>query len=93
MAGGEDVGPATSLRRAWLVYTALRLVVFLGTAGLLLIFGLNGFALLLIALLVSSIVSLVVLRPQRAGLVVAQTSRREKRSVERAALRARLDED
>jgi len=80
------------VRRAWLVYTVLRLVVFIGTAGLFAIFGLNGFPLLLLALLVSSIVSLVVLRPQRSALVAAQLARRERRTAEREALRARLDE-
>ncbi|MDT7551188.1 MAG: hypothetical protein QOE84_3582 [Actinomycetota bacterium] len=81
-----------SARRTWLVYTALRMVVFVGTAGFFLLFGLSGYPLLLVSLLVSSIVSLFVLRPQRTALVVAQTERREQRQSERDALRARLDE-
>ncbi|MDT7546801.1 MAG: hypothetical protein QOE99_2911 [Actinomycetota bacterium] len=81
-----------SARRTWLVYTALRMVVFVGTAGFFLLFGLTGYPLLLVSLLVSSIVSLFVLRPQRTALVVAQTERREQRQSERDALRARLDE-
>jgi membrane protein implicated in regulation of membrane protease activity len=80
------------VRRIWLTYTALRLVVFIGTAGFFAIFGLNGFPLLLVALLVSSIVSLIVLRPQRAALVEAQTARTERRAAERESMRARLDE-
>jgi hypothetical protein len=80
------------VRKDWVIYTALRLLVFVGTAGLLVIFGLNGFPLLIVALLVSSIVSLVVLRPQRAVLVAAQAARSEQRAAERQALRARLDE-
>jgi hypothetical protein len=78
--------------KPWLIYTALRFVVFFGTAGLFAIFGLNGFPLLLVALLVSSIVSLIVLRPQRAALVQAQVARTERRAAERESLRARLDE-
>jgi hypothetical protein len=81
-----------SARRTWLVYTLLRLVVFIGTAGFFLLFGLNGFPLLFVSLLVSSIVSLFVLRPQRTALVMAQAARREQRQSERDALRARLDE-
>jgi cell division protein FtsL len=80
------------VRRIWLTYTVLRFVVFLGTAGFFAIFGMNGFPLLLVALLVSSIVSLIVLRPQRAALVEAQTARVERRAAERESLRARLDE-
>ena len=80
------------MRRIWLTYTALRMVVFIGTAGFFAIFGLNGFPLLLIALLVSSIVSLFVLRPQRAALVQAQAARTERRAAERESMRARLDE-
>ncbi|MDT7571019.1 MAG: hypothetical protein QOE05_1193 [Actinomycetota bacterium] len=80
------------MRKIWLTYTALRVVVFIGTAGFFAIFGLNGFPLLLIALLVSSIVSLIVLRPQRAALVEAQAARTLRRAAERDAVRARLDE-
>jgi hypothetical protein len=78
--------------RALLIYSGLRMLVFVGTAGFFAIFGLNGFPLLLVALLVSSIVSLIVLRPQRAVLVAAQAARTERRASERESLRARLDE-
>ena len=80
------------MRKIWLTYTALRLLVFFGTAGFFAIFGLNGFPLLLVSLLVSSIVSLIVLRPQRAALVAAQVARTERRAGERESVRARLDE-
>ena len=46
----------------------------------------------LIALLVSSIISLFVLRPQRAAVVAATEARREQRAAEREGLRSRLDE-
>jgi hypothetical protein len=78
--------------KLWLIYTALRMLVFIGTAGFFAIFGLNGYPLLFVALLVSSIVSLLVLRPQRTALVEAQAARREQRAAERESLRARLDE-
>ena len=81
-----------TIRRPWLLYTALRFLVFVGTAGLLLILGMNGFLLVLTALLVSSVVSLLVLRPQRAAVVAAQIARRERRAADREALRAPLEE-
>ena len=88
----DPAAPASvDVRRAWLTYTALRLLVFLGTAGLLVVaLDLNGFPLLLVALLVSSILSLLVLRTQRTALVAAQLARRERKSAERAARRTQL---
>ena len=80
------------MRKPWLVYTALRMLVFVGTAGFFALFGMNGFPLLLVALLVSSIVSVFVLRPQRAAVVAAQIARSERRAAEKESLRARLDE-
>ena len=88
----SDAPSARPARHVLLLYTGLRFLVFIGTAGFFAIFGLNGFPLLLVALLVSSIVSLLVLRPQRAALVAAQAERMERRAAEREALRARLDE-
>ena len=84
--------PVPDLRRAWLTYSALRMVVFVGTAGLLVVaLRLTGYPLLLAALLVSSILSLLLLRPQRSALVAAQLAARERKAADRAASRARLD--
>lgn len=95
-----DAGPAPAaagngrpgVRRPLLIYTALRLVVFIGSAGVFIVFGLNGFPLLLLALLVSSIVSLFVLRPQRDALAAAQQARNDYRRTERERTRSRLEE-
>jgi UPF0716 family protein affecting phage T7 exclusion len=92
MPAENDTAPVRRTRHPWLLYTALRMVVFIGTAGFFAIFGLNGFPLLLLALLVSSIVSLIVLRPQRTALVAAQAARTERRAAERDAMRAQLEE-
>jgi membrane protein implicated in regulation of membrane protease activity len=79
--------------RLWLVYTGLRLVVFAGVAAAIyLVTRLNGFPLLLVALLVSSIASLFLLQSQRQALVESQQRRAEQRAEEKASLRARLDE-
>lgn len=88
----EDGTP--SVRRTWLVYSALRLAVFAGTvAALFLAFRLNGFPLMLAALLTSSIASLFLLRSQRDALVLAQERRVQAKRVEKERLRARLDEE
>jgi membrane protein implicated in regulation of membrane protease activity len=80
-----------SWRRIVVVYTALRFVVFLGCAGVLVLLGFNGLPLLAIAVLISSIVSYVVLKPQRLQLTEAQVARREARAAERDERRARLE--
>ena len=84
----------TGVARAWAVYTGLRFAVFLGVAAaLFLVLRINGLLLLLVALLVSSIASLFLLRPQRDRLVLAQQRRVEAREREKAQLRARLDDE
>jgi hypothetical protein len=80
-----------SWRRIVLVYSALRFVVFLGCAGVLLLIGLNGLPLLAFAVLISSIVSYFVLKPQRLQLTEAQVARRDARAAARDEQRARLD--
>lgn len=84
-------GALPSWRRAAAIYSLLRFVVFLGVAGALVLVGFNGYPLLLLALLISSIASLVVLKPQREALTAAQVARREQRTAERDERRARLD--
>jgi uncharacterized protein (DUF983 family) len=87
----DDATSAAPAPRAWLVFTALRLVVFVGTAGFFAIFGLNGFPLLLIALPVSAAISFVVLKRQRQAVVAVQLARREHKAAQREAMRTRLD--
>lgn len=87
----DDRDPSTT--RLWLVYTGLRLAVFVGVAAAIyLVTRINGFPLLLLALLVSSIASLFLLRRQRDALVLAQERRAEQRAHDKAQLRAELDE-
>jgi membrane protein implicated in regulation of membrane protease activity len=92
----DDTALAASpgVLRTYLVYTGLRLAVFAGTAAaLFLVLRINGFALLLAALLVSSIASLFLLRRQRDALVAAQERKGEARRAEKERLRAQLDQD
>ena len=91
--GTDDTAPPSVLR-TYLVYTGLRLAVFVGTAAILfLVVRINGFPLLLAALLVSSIASLFLLRRQRDALVQAQERKAMTRRAEKERLRARLDEE
>jgi hypothetical protein len=69
-------------------YTALRLLVFAVVAVLLWIVGLRGLWLLLVAVLVSGLVSLFVLNRSRDAVSAAYVERREKikqRMAERTA--------
>lgn len=81
-----------SAPRAWLLYTALRLLVFACCAVALFLTGLSGLPLLAFAVLASSVVSLFVLKPQRTALVQAQEDRRQRRAEQRRQLRERLDD-
>lgn len=59
-------------------YTALRALVFAVVAALLWIFGLRGYWLLLVAILLSGFVSLFALNRSRDELSTAFVTRREK---------------
>lgn len=69
-------------------YTALRFLVFAAVAALLWIFGLRGFWLVLVAILLSGFVSLFALNRSRDELSAAYVERREQikqRMAERTA--------
>lgn len=51
--------------RSVILYTVARLAIFAVTAGVLALFGARGFLLLLLALLISGVVSYVLLSAQR----------------------------
>ncbi len=78
--------------KAFAVYSGLRLLAFVGTYGLLLIVGLRGLVAIAAAVLVSSLVSLLVLRTPRAAVAAALDSRRGSREQEQARLRGMLDD-
>jgi hypothetical protein len=63
--------------RATLAYTLLRLLLFFAAALVLALFGLRGFTLLLIALVVSSIVSLPLLSRLRDRMSTSLSGRVE----------------
>jgi hypothetical protein len=59
--------------RSIILYTLARLVIFAATAGVLALFGARGFLLLLLALVISGIVSYVLLSAQRDRMSAAVT--------------------
>ncbi|MEU5876823.1 DUF4229 domain-containing protein [Spirillospora sp. NPDC047279] len=60
--------------RSVLFYTVARLGIFLATAAVLALFGARGVLLLLMALLISGIISFVLLSGQRDAMSSAVTS-------------------
>jgi hypothetical protein len=59
--------------RSVIFYTLARLAIFAATAGVLALFGARGFLLLLMALLISGVVSYVLLSAQRDRMSAAVT--------------------
>ncbi len=79
--------------RALALYTALRLLAFAVVFVLLSAVGLGGLVGVLLALLLSSLVSLVLLRRQRDAVTLGLEQRRLSRGQEKARLRGMLDDD
>jgi hypothetical protein len=71
--------------RATIAYTLLRLLLFFAVAMLLALFGVHGFTLLIVALIISSIISLPVLSKLRDRMSTSITGKVDTFS-------ARLDE-
>ena len=80
------------MARAVALYTFLRAVAFVGCYGLLLLLNVPGLFAIAGALLLSSLVSLLVLRRQRDAVALALEARRGSRAAERERLRGLLDE-
>ena len=74
--------------KAFLLYTLLRLALFVGVAGILYLLGMRDLLLLAVALLVSGLVSFAVLSGQRDQMSAALASRKaafDQRNAERTA--------
>ena len=78
--------------RAVAVYTALRAVAFVGSYGLLILLGVRSIPAIVLALLLSAVISLVLLRPQRQAVSDAVAARVERLAQELERLRGMLDE-
>ena len=77
--------------RAFLVYSALRLVLLVVAYSVLLAIGVDGLLAVGGAVLLSALLSLVLLRRQRDAFTGASMARAEQRRAERQQRRARLD--
>jgi len=80
------------MARAFAVYTALRALAFAGSYGLLLVLGVRAIPAIVLALLVSAVLSLLLLRSQRQAFADALAERHARRTEEQARLRGMLDE-
>lgn len=81
------------MARPVLVYTLLRLVLFVGGFGAALLAGLDGLVAVLVGFAVSALLSAVLLRRQRDAIAEAATARSSAAASERERLRARLREE
>lgn len=91
---GADVGALGmgALGKSFMVYTGLRLLLFVVVCLLLTVLDVRGLVAIAIALLVSSIASLFLLKRQRDEFAAALLERNERRAQEKARLRSMLDE-
>ena len=78
--------------RAFLVYSALRLVLLVVAYSVLLAIGIDGLLAVGGAVLLSALLSLVLLRRQRDAFTEASLARAEERRAEKERRRARLDD-
>lgn len=78
--------------RAFVVYTALRFVAFIGAYGLLIVLGVRSVPAIVGALLLSAVLSLLLLRSQRQAVADALAERTLQRATERERLRGMLDD-
>jgi hypothetical protein len=77
--------------RAFLVYSALRLVLLVVAYSVLLAIGVDGLLAVGGAVLLSALLSLVLLRRQRDAFTEASLARAEERRADKERRRARLD--
>jgi hypothetical protein len=77
--------------RAFLVYSALRLVLLVVAYSVLLAIGIDGLLAVGGAVLLSALLSLVLLRRQRDAFTAASMARADQRRADKEHRRARLD--
>ncbi len=87
MTSPKTQGPG----RAFLVYSALRLVLLVVAYSVLLAIGVDGLLAVGGAVLLSALLSLVLLRRQRDAFTEASMARADERRAEKQRRRARLD--
>jgi phosphate/sulfate permease len=90
----EPATPATppSAGRVVLLYTTLRLLLFVALWLVLVLLGASPVAGALVAAVLTSLLSLVLLRKQRDQVSAAVLARHERKRLEREELQRRLDQ-
>ena len=86
--GAPDVRPG----RALLVYSLLRLLLLLVSYAVLIALGLEGLLAVGVAVLLSALLSLVLLKRQRDAFTSASMARADQRRLTKQDRRARLDD-
>jgi membrane peptidoglycan carboxypeptidase len=84
--------PAPSAGRLVLLYSTLRLLLFLGIWLVLVLLGASALAGALVAAVLTSLLSLVLLKKQRDQVSTAILDRHERKRLEREELQRRLDQ-
>ena len=79
--------------RPLILYTFLRLVLFVGAFGLVTVVGVRGIAALFAALVLSALGSVVLLKRQRDAIAEVAAARREAALREKERLQARLRDE
>lgn len=92
VAAHDAAAPAVRPGRAFLVYSLLRLAILVVSYAVLLAIGLHGLLAVGIAVLLSALLSLALLRGRRDAFTQASIARAAERREVRAQRRARLDE-
>ena len=87
-----SASPRPSAGRAFLLYSTLRLLLFLVCLAVLVALGVEQVLALGVAVLGSALLSIVVLRTQRRAFTEASVARTERKQQERAVRRAALDD-
>lgn len=87
MSSSQTQGPG----RAFLVYSALRLVLLVVAYSVLLALGVDGLLAVGGAVLLSALLSLVLLRRQRDAFTEASMARADQRRADKERRRERLD--
>jgi hypothetical protein len=88
----EQPVAAPSVGRSAALYTGLRALLFVGSFGVLLVAGADGLPAIFFALVVSSLLSVVLLRGPRDQLGRALAARAERKRAEGERLRGLLDD-
>ena len=79
--------------RPVVVYTLMRFALFLGSLGVVSLLGVRGFVAIVVALLLSAVLSAILLKRQRDAIAEVAAARQARRAAEKQRLQARLRDE